>query len=260
VSEAAEHYARRLDTARQRGDVVREGLALGNLGDCRAAMGEYAAAERDLRQALDLCRKADQRRNEAHVLHSLAELLVDTGRFAEAIQCARDGQALAESISNPRLAAEHAAALARAALLAGDLTLALAAAQAADAGPRPWLAALDAAALLGVAQTVSGQHEAAQQSFAESLRHAEALLAHTPALPSALDTQGLAHAGLALLASPDHLAPARQAFEMAGHAAHAPGLAHRTLTLLDVLVGLAGGERLDELRQPLVARLAPSSQ
>ncbi len=60
------------------------------LGNAQGHMGDYAAADQNIRQALDMFRELGDRANEGMVLNGLASMLEDQQRFPEALAVALD--------------------------------------------------------------------------------------------------------------------------------------------------------------------------
>jgi tetratricopeptide (TPR) repeat protein len=81
---------RALAAARRLGDPVALGHSHYLLGHAQAQMGDYAAADPNVRQALEEFRKTGDRANEAMVLNGLAGMLEKQERYPEALAVALD--------------------------------------------------------------------------------------------------------------------------------------------------------------------------
>jgi tetratricopeptide (TPR) repeat protein len=67
------------------GDIRRQGLALGNLGDALESLGRKQEAGDMYMQSADLLEKAGEDEMRAHVLQSLSKLQLKSGRQIEAL-------------------------------------------------------------------------------------------------------------------------------------------------------------------------------
>ena len=123
--------------------------------------------------------------------------LIDTRRYAEAIQRGGESAKIGEEISSPVIGSACGCVLALAYLCAGDLPTARAVAEAARSYDVPGNNH-NALALLGVIALRQGDRRIAGEAFAAASAAADAILAHTPQFFDALDARGLACCGLAL--------------------------------------------------------------
>lgn len=108
------------------GDVRRAAANEGNLADFYNRVGDHAAAEVALRDALEGCRRVGNRVYEGYVLANLGHALERAGRAAEAIAPLAEAEAVCEETHDARLRAAVLAYRARAYLALGRATDALA--------------------------------------------------------------------------------------------------------------------------------------
>ena len=195
---AIDYYEQSLVIAREIGDRPGEGGDLGNLGNLGgryAELGQAARATDYYELALAIDREIGNRRSEGVALGNLAKVLIDKGRYDDAIQRAMESIKIGEEISSSN--SFNNSTLALAYLYAGDLPGARAAAETARRYDEPQNNHY-ALALLGVIALQQGDRAAAQEAFTAALAQADALLALTAQNFAALDSKGLALAGLAL--------------------------------------------------------------
>ena len=245
VRRAIDFYEQALGIAREIGDRRGEGNDLGNLGNRYAALGQVARAIEYYEQALAIAKEIGDRRGEgAHLgnlgnsicrtwgggarhrvlragaghrqgdrrpirrslnLRYLADALLDQAKLNEAISLYREALRIADEIQNRQAQSEASYGLALAQLVAGDLAAAaqtIAVARQHDYPPNN----ANVLALQGVIQLRLGQPAAAQAAFAAAVAQANGLLAQTPQNYAALQTLGLAEAGLALCAAGEETA------------------------------------------------------
>lgn len=105
--------------------------SLSDLGNCYSALGQTQRAIEYLEQALAISREIGDRAGEGTRLGNLAELLIDEGRYPEAIQRAEESLKIAEEIGSPRLGSSNNGFFARADCHAGNLPAARLAAESA---------------------------------------------------------------------------------------------------------------------------------
>ena len=192
---AIEYYEQALVIAREIGDWAGEGRHLGNLGGRYAELGQIARATGYYEQALAIDREIGNRRSEGVALGNLAKVLIDEGRYDDAIQRAMESVKIGEEISSPN--SFNNSALALAYLYSGDLNAARAAVETTRRYDEPQNNHF-ALALLGDIALRQGDRAAAQEAFTAALAQADALLALTAQNFAALDSKGLALAGLVL--------------------------------------------------------------
>lgn len=87
------------------GDGRRAAGAHGNLGDTQRAMGDWAAAERTLRRAIEGARKVGNGLTEAYALANLAAVLIALSRRREALATLEVAQGRAIAVGDRRLSA-----------------------------------------------------------------------------------------------------------------------------------------------------------
>ena len=80
-SQAIELHTAAVATARDLGDRAHQAHALIQLGEMRGATGDYPGADRDLREALELCRALADHRGQAHALTLLGHRKALTGDY-----------------------------------------------------------------------------------------------------------------------------------------------------------------------------------
>ncbi|MBL7091103.1 tetratricopeptide repeat protein [Acidovorax sp.] len=151
---------------------------MASLGNSYGELGQTARAIDYYEQALTILREIGDRQGESADLVNLAEVLVDEGRYPQAIQRALEGVRIGDEISSTSLGSYSNGYLALAYLYASDLPAARAAVEAARQHDEPQNNHY-VLALLGVIALRQGDRSAAQQAFAEAVAQADALLAHT---------------------------------------------------------------------------------
>jgi tetratricopeptide (TPR) repeat protein len=94
---AVAHYQAALATAREIGDRFGEILALNNLGGARAGLGEYEAAEADLRQVIEMA-GATGWVNLSEAYRFLAKAYVEQAKIEEALEAGLRALALGQEV------------------------------------------------------------------------------------------------------------------------------------------------------------------
>ena len=89
-----------LAAARRLDDPLAQAHAHYLLGHAQAEMGDYAAADPNVRQALDMFRKLGDRANEAVVLNGLAGMLEKQERYPEALAVALDALRMLKAVGH----------------------------------------------------------------------------------------------------------------------------------------------------------------
>jgi predicted ATPase/class 3 adenylate cyclase len=160
-SEARDYFQQALETAQKTGDRPGEAISLGNLGFIAGSLGDFAYARRITERHLRICRevgdpyheanalvnlsawtaalreeeaavniarearrvsqKIGARSEEAWALTYLGHVLCTMGKLEEAQQAYEEATAIRSELSQPELACEPAAGLARAAMQQADL-------------------------------------------------------------------------------------------------------------------------------------------
>jgi class 3 adenylate cyclase/tetratricopeptide (TPR) repeat protein len=75
--------------------------ALKRLGLVAHAAGQPAAAQRPLRQALDIARRTENRKNESQILRALGICCLEVSDFADAARCFADAKTLYRTLGEP---------------------------------------------------------------------------------------------------------------------------------------------------------------
>jgi len=236
VERAIDHYQQALAIAREIGDRNGEGNHLGNLGSAYYSLGQMEQAIDHHQQALAIDKDIGYQYGESLDYISLGEIRVAQSRLSEAISLYGEAIRIADEIQNRQAQSESTYGLALAQLAAGNLA---AAAQAIAVARQHDYVTNNAAvlALQGVIHLRTGQTTAAQEAFAAAVAQANGLLAQTPQLYEALDTLGLAQAGLALCGGNPaaHVGEAIAAYRAARAVTSAPGIVQWALRLFDEL-------------------------
>jgi predicted ATPase len=121
---ARDYVLRNLQVARETGDRYTETIGLVNLSGHAGALGDFSAAIDYARQALELARQSKDVNAEAWALTYLGHGLIDTGESEPASEAYQAALTIRDDLSQPALASEPRAGLARIALLRGDVSLA----------------------------------------------------------------------------------------------------------------------------------------
>ncbi|MBI2893225.1 MAG: protein kinase [Deltaproteobacteria bacterium] len=155
------------------GDVRNASSQRTNLAYARAELGDFANAERDLRQVLAITERLGLRSTEAYALHNLGNVLVALGRLEEGRSFAERAVETGAQVSNPRIEGASRVYLSAMARQQGDLARAEQEARAAilllEQQP-----ALKGLALAGLARALGAQGQA--QAALEAAREATDLL------------------------------------------------------------------------------------
>jgi tetratricopeptide (TPR) repeat protein len=154
---------------------------------------------------------------------------------------------VADDVASAEVSREARTALAVVRIHTGDLDGAREVAEAARKIDIPLRNAVTAA-VLGVAALRQGDDDAAREAFGAALAGADELIALNPSAYEALDTKGLALAGLALCGEADRLAAARAAYDAARGVTTDPGIIRNAIRLLDALAVCDRGGVLAEVR------------
>ncbi|MCB0111424.1 MAG: hypothetical protein KDE53_36130, partial [Caldilineaceae bacterium] len=181
---------------------------------------------------------------EAQDYIDLANASIDQNDITAALTHFRKAVQIADEIQNRQSQNEAHSGLAFAHLIAGNFTQAEQSLVMARQFDYPTNNA-NVLALQGVIQLRLNQATAAQDSFTAAIAHANGLLAQTPQLYDALDTVGLAQAGLALCGASnpvfvknrvaEHVTTAIESYSAARAITSAPGIVRRVLRLFDAL-------------------------
>jgi tetratricopeptide (TPR) repeat protein len=235
IHQAIEHYQRALKIDRELGYQADEAAHLCNLGNRYADLAQTGDAFECLNSALAISRDIGYRLIDAGAQSFLglmhlakSDMGLATGAFTEAIE-------IGDDTANVQFQKFARLGLATTYLYQSDLSAARETAEAAQKYDFP----SDnhrASVLLGVIAIRQGDHVAARNAFATALHQAGELLIQGPQFYDALDTNGLALCGLALLENPSHIPAAKEAYQVARALTCAPGIVARVLRLFDALV------------------------
>jgi tetratricopeptide (TPR) repeat protein len=171
---------------------------------------------------------------EGLLLAILAAVLIDQGRYAEAIQHARESVGIGDDTNNPQISNWGNQRLALAHLAASDLAAARAAADTARGYDVP-NNNHNVLALLGVIARRQHDEPTARAAFAAAIAHSDTLLGQTAQNYGALDTKALALCGLALIEGRQHLPAAITAYRAARAINNDAGVVAGVLRLFDAL-------------------------
>jgi len=233
---AINYMEQALIIAREMRDRRYESSGLSNLGECYAYLGQIVRATDYYGQALTISRAIGYRPGEGWQVAVLAELMIDAGRYDEAVQRALESLAIAAEISSPALGSRSNFILTIAYLYSYDLPIAYQAALAARQymeQPRHNLYML---ALLGVITLREGKHTVAREAFVEAITKADAILElNNQNYYQAWDAKGLAYSGLALCESSEHIQKTIEAYRAARTLCKDVGIVNRVLRLFDAL-------------------------
>lgn len=233
VERAIEHGEIALGKAMDEGDRKAVAAALGNLGEYNAAMGYTEKARAHFEKALKTCQEFELKRQEGHILPSLAELLIDGQNYEQAIEMASAGAATGFKTGRLQILGENSAALARACLLQGNLSASLTAAMIA----RQHSAQLYkhyASLLTGLAMLKIGNRAEAVNVLEEACCQATVLAEAAPLNYRTWDVRFVASCALVACGLPDALDEARRCYNRARDITRSPGIIKRLLTLVAV--------------------------
>jgi len=120
-AEAKTYYQQALDIHRETGARANEGLVAGNLGLLSHYLGEHETALKYNQDALQMVREIGDRAKEGMTWMMLGHALLGLGQLEEAAAAYQNSVALRRELSQPNLAMESLAGLARVALAQGDV-------------------------------------------------------------------------------------------------------------------------------------------
>ncbi len=212
VERAIDYYQQAIAIAKEIGNRQGEGDLLGNLGVAYAALGQMTRAIDYYQQALAIYSEIDDRYGESLDYVNLGDLKLDQSSASEAISLYEQALQIADEIQNRQAQSESTYGLALAQLVAGNLTAAAQTIAVARQHDYPTNNA-NVLALQGVIHLRLGQPGVAQAAFGDAVAQANGLLAQTPQNYEALQTLGLAQAGVALCTdNGDAVRHAREAY------------------------------------------------
>ncbi|HEU0292590.1 MAG TPA: tetratricopeptide repeat protein [Anaerolineales bacterium] len=231
---AIENLQKALAIAREIQDSRGEEQQLGSLGLCYGDVGQTLQAEEYLSRALHLARKLEDSNGEGWHLCALAGILLDNGRYEEAIHCGREAIQVGDRIGNTALASFGNRFLATAYLYLEEIREAREAVEAAIQHAEP-ANRLVLQLLSGVIALRQGDAGTAAQAFEQTATQAQEMIMNGAKNPSILDTKGLALCGLVICGVGQHKEEAVEAFRMARQGNRSAGVIQRVLSLFDAM-------------------------
>jgi tetratricopeptide (TPR) repeat protein len=247
TAQAIEYYEQALVINREVGDRRVESAWLGNLGICYGYLGQTSRALDYSQQALTINHEIGARDGEANQLMDLTELLIDEGRYQEAIQQALEARSIATEINSPSAGSYSNRYLALAYLYSKNLSDARAAAETARQHNEPQNNH-SVLALLGLNALRQEDASASQEAFAAAISQADEMLSYSAQNYAALDSKGLALCGLTLCDGIDRTPAAIEAYMAARVVNKDAGVVARVLRLFDALAVVDSAGALKEVR------------
>lgn len=244
TARAVDYYEQALAIAEQTGNRGSVSAQLTNLGWRYSEMGLYDQAMDATERALAIDRELGSTYGVAICLSNLAGILLDLGRYDEAIAKAQESLEAGADLSSPTVDNWTFGFLALARLFKGELRDARYAAETACRSDEPQNNH-SVQAIRGVVALRQGDRAAAEEAFAAALAQADGLLASSARNFNALDSKGVALAGLAQIGGRRAAPRAVAAFRAARAINRDAGAIARVLRLLDALA-LAGPAGLPE--------------
>jgi len=244
---AIDYYKQALLVAHEIGDRKEAAKNLSNLGNCYALLGENASAIESLELALAVQREIGNRLDEGIVLGNLTSILIDKGKYSDAILYAFDCVKIGDEINSPYLGSHGNSSLALAYVYAGDLFAARTVVEAALRYNEPSNNHF-VHVLLGIIALLQEEHITAQKAFLAAVYQVNELLEYNAQSIDALYTKGTALCGLALCESPQRVAAAIAAFRAARAINKDAGIVKRVLRLFDELAKADAAGILKEVR------------
>jgi tetratricopeptide (TPR) repeat protein len=247
TARAIELHERELVIANEIGDSSGKLHAIAHLAHCYANQGDDVTAMDFQKQAIAMAQEIRHRSGEGYEFASLADLLSQRGFYQAAIDQALAAVKINEELQSPRLGSYSGGSLARAHLLAGALSEARAAAEAArlcDAPENNYYVR----ALGGVIALRQGDRAAAAQMLAAAMTDASRILEENSYNYEALDSKALALCGLALCGETGRAADAMDSYRAARKINGDAGVVKRVLQLFDALAVLDTGGVLARVR------------
>jgi tetratricopeptide (TPR) repeat protein len=231
---------------------VCEGWRLSDLGVYYSRLGQIPQATYYYEQALMVAREVGERFLEGIQFANFAELLIDEGKYEEAIQRALDCQKVGRETGSSRLGYLGNSLLALAYLYAGNLPRARVAGEASHRydEPRDNHSIL---ALLGVIALRQGDRAVAREMFTAAVQQVDVMLAYNKSY-FFLDSKGLALCGLALCGNKKYIPVAIKVYKEARKIANEPGVTGRVQRLFDALAQADGAAILNRVRATAISR------
>ncbi len=253
IERAIQYLEQAVALARESGDRLTEGGHLGNLAAMYDDLGDYERSLEYNQKALLIAQEIGDLRGESMLLSDIGNVRNQLGHYAEAIPDLEAALRLAEQANLHEVKSFSNAYLAKAHLYCGDLRGAKAAiiqARDADVHHNNHLAA----SLHGLILLKLAEPEAARAAFEDAIRAADSVINDNPDYCGNYCTRAFAQAGLALLSPPSktaHLDAAITDYREAVRLSSSPGVIREQRHLLDTLITLPGGERLQAARDAL---------
>jgi tetratricopeptide (TPR) repeat protein len=245
TTRAIEFGEQALDIAQLDGSSMRQADTLSIVGWYYAKRGLTDRAVDCCRQAVEMQRPWGAANNVATSLANLAGVLLDAGRYQEALALAADS--LGIDPDSDRLGNWNNGFIARAHLGLGDLAKARAAAEAGCASDEPENNP-NVLTLLGIICLRQGEPVSAADAFRRALAASEILLQFAGSY-NALDAKGVAHAGLSLCGAEESLPEAVKSHNAARAVNRDEGVINRLVWLYDALAPADPGDRLRPARE-----------
>lgn len=245
---AVEFYQQALLINQEIRDAMGEATHSHNLGVTYRDMGKPEDALRCYTRALAIAREIGYRLIEAASLGELAELQILQQNWPKAAQYFQQAIEIAEDIGSVQVANSGRRGLALVSVCRDQLTTARQVVDALAESDIP-VSKHSNAAVLGIVALRQGDMATATGAFHRAVAEANELIARTSGLGDALDTKGLAHAGLALCGDGSHLSAARCAYRNARSVTSDQGIVRGVLFLFDVLAGADVNGMLGEVRR-----------
>jgi tetratricopeptide (TPR) repeat protein len=244
---AIELHEQALAIAREIGSRSNEGAGLGNLALCYSSLGQTQRAIELHEQALAIAREIGDRSGEGYWLLSLSDTFADEGQHSRAVEYASAAVTISAELPEPRLGSYSGSSLARAHLLAGELSKARAAVETARLCDVPennfYVCALE-----GVIALRQGDRPAAQQMLAVAMTEASRLLKANSDNYEALNSKALALCGMVLCGATGRSADVLASYRAARKINRDAGVVKRVLQLFDALAVLDTGGALAGVR------------
>ncbi len=200
-------HQRAMEIDRQRGDLDGVGIDLHNLAGRFGEQGQTDHALELCRQSVEIARQfrrhddLQSRFKEGLRLATVASLLLDANRPAEAIRCAEEALEVAATQHSPEISTRAYRFIGLGRLAKGEIPQAVEAFDMATTFDFPRLNN-SALAAQGLGRLVAGDAQAARDCFEAVVAGTENLLHHCADHHRALDDQAMARAGLAVCGDP----------------------------------------------------------
>lgn len=247
TARAIDFYEQALVISQEIEDRWNEGTCLGNLGNCYGYLGQTSLALDYYQQALTIRRETGNHVGEGNNLTNIAEVLIDEGRYQEAIRHAIKAESIATKINSPGIGNFSNGYLALAYLYSENSSGARVAVETARQHNEPENNHY-VLALLGLIALRQGDVAAAQEAFVAAISQTDELLGYSVQNYGALDTKGLALYGLILCDGVNRTSEAIEAYRAARAINKDAGIVARVLRLFDALAVADSAGALKEVR------------